>query len=75
MRSAISEDVVKAGRQSAGSALAASILHRLLASFHFMHVDPVPEMKRVFLPELLCLLKGHARFPTRILDACLGGPV
>lgn len=65
------KDVEIAGRKRSEVFFAAVIIQKSYVGFYFMPVYAAPEMKRVFAPELLGLLKGKSCFHIKSLDAHL----
>ena len=69
------KEVVIAGRKRARVFFASVIIQKSYVGFYFMPVYAAPEMKRVFAPELLALLKGKSCFHVRVLDGRLRSQV
>lgn len=64
-------DVVISGRKRSEVFFASVIIQKSYVGFYFMPVYAAPEMKGVFGPELLALLKGKSCFHIKALDARL----
>jgi hypothetical protein len=62
------KEAVIAGRKRSEVYFAAIIIQKDYVGFYFMPVYAAPEMKTVFGPELLALLKGKSCFHIRRLD-------
>lgn len=60
-----------AGRRRSEVFFAAAIIRKSYVGFYFMPVYAAPEMKQVFPPELLALLKGKSCFHINVLDVHL----
>lgn len=62
------KDVVIEGRKRTEVYFASIIIQKDYVGFYFMPVYNSPEMKNLFQPELLALLKGKSCFHIRRLD-------
>lgn len=65
------KDVVIDGRKRAEVYFAGLIIQKAYVGLYYMPVYTTPEMKRLFPPELLSLLKGKSCFHIKTLDARL----
>ncbi len=65
------KDVEIAGRKRKEVYFAGAIIQKSFVGFYYMPVYGSPEMKRLFAPELLALLKGKSCFHLKTLDARL----
>lgn len=65
------KDVVIDGRKRSEVFFASAIIQKGYVGFYYMPVYTTPEMKRLFSPELLALLKGKSCFHVKTLDARL----
>ncbi len=65
------QDVVIAGRKKKEVFFAGAIIQKGYVGFYFMPVYVDEEMKKVFSPELLALLKGKSCFHIRRNDATI----
>jgi hypothetical protein len=65
------KDVEIAGRKRNEVYFAGVIIQRSFVGFYYMPVYASPEMKKIFAPELLALLKGKSCFHVKALDARL----
>ena len=65
------KDVEIAGRERTEVYFAGAIIQKSFVGFYYMPVYTSPEMKKLFAPELLSLLKGKSCFHVKALDARL----
>ncbi len=65
------KDVEIAGRKRKEVYFAGAIIQKSFVGFYYMPVYDSPEMKKLFPPELLSLLKGKSCFHIKTLDARL----
>ena len=65
------KDVEIAGRKRTEVYFAGAIIQKSFVGFYYMPVYTNPEMKKIFAPELLALLKGKSCFHIKTLDARL----
>jgi len=65
------KDVVIAGRKRSEVFFASAAIQKGYVGFYYMPVYTSPEMKKLFAPELLSLLKGKSCFHIKTLDARL----
>jgi hypothetical protein len=65
------KDVEIAGRRRSEVFFASVVVQKSYVGFYFMPVYANPEMKKIFAPELLALLKGKSCFHVKALDAKL----
>jgi hypothetical protein len=65
------KDVVIDGRKRTEVYFAGVIIQKAYVGLYYMPVYTTPEMKRLFAPELLSLLKGKSCFHIKTLDARL----
>ena len=65
------KDVKIAGRERTEVYFAGAIIQKSFVGFYYMPVYTSPEMKKLFAPELLSLLKGKSCFHVKALDARL----
>jgi hypothetical protein len=65
------KDLVIAGRKRTEVYFAGAIIQKSYVGFYYMPVYASPEMKKLFAPELLALLKGKSCFHIKTLDARL----
>jgi len=65
------KDVEIAGRKRKEVYFAGAIIQKSFVGFYYMPVYGNPEMKKLFSPELLALLKGKSCFHIKTLDARL----
>ena len=62
------KDVEIAGRERTEVYFAGAIIQKSFVGFYYMPVYTSPEMKKLFAPELLALLKGKSCFHIKTLD-------
>ena len=65
------KDVEIGGRPRSEVFFASVVIQKSYVGFYFMPVYTNPEMKKIFAPELLALLKGKSCFHVKALDARL----
>jgi hypothetical protein len=65
------KDLVIAGRERKEVFFAGLIIQKAYVGFYYMPVYANPDMKEVFAPELLKLLKGKSCFHLKKLDGAL----
>jgi hypothetical protein len=65
------KDILIEGRNRSEVFFASVIIQKSYVGFYYMPVYTSPEMKRLFAPELLSLLKGKSCFHIKTLDARL----
>ncbi len=65
------KDVEIAGRRRSEVFFASVVIQKSYVGFYYMPVYAHPEMKKIFAPELLALLKGKSCFHVKALDAKL----
>ena len=65
------KDVIIAGRKRSEVFFASAVIQKGYVGFYYMPVYTSPEMKKLFAPELLSLLKGKSCFHVKALDARL----
>jgi len=65
------KDIVIAGRKRTEVYFAGAIIQKSYVGFYYMPVYTNPEMKKIFAPELLALLKGKSCFHVKMLGAKL----
>ena len=65
------KEVEIAGRKRTEVFFAAAIIQKAYVGFYFMPVYAEPDIKKLFAPELLALLKGKSCFHVRSLEGRL----
>lgn len=65
------KDVVIAGRKRSEFFFASAVIQKGYVGLYYMPVYTSPEMKRLFAPDLLTLLKGKSCFRIKTSDARL----